>query len=139
MLRLGGEAANGEDALVMQRTLGARLVLMDINMPGMGGIETCRRLTEHDPDIAVLLLSTYDIDRLPLEATLSGAIAYVHKDHLGPDELLWVCQRRFATPAGHPTEECVTLNVSSAWILLLTPRLGTTIDAVQRPAGRRFG
>jgi len=132
-LRLGGEAANGEDALVMQRTVGARLVLMDINMPGMGGIETCRRLTERDPDIAVLLLSTYDTDRLPLEATLSGAIAYIHKDHLGPDELLWVCQRRLGTRAGFPVEECVTLNVSSPWILLLAPRIGTSIDAGHIP------
>jgi two-component system, NarL family, invasion response regulator UvrY len=132
-LRLGGVASNGEDALVLQRSAGAHLVLMDINMPGMGGIEACRRLTEHDPEIVVLLLSTCDPDRLPLEAELSGAIAYIHKDHLGPDELIWVCRRRWENrppAAADPVEEDVTLSVSSRWILLLAPRSSpTAIDA----------
>jgi DNA-binding NarL/FixJ family response regulator len=125
-LHLGGEAANGEDALVLQRTARAGLVLMDINMPGMGGVEACRRLLENDPDIVVVLLSTWDPHRLPLEAELSGATAYIHKAHLGPEALIWVCERcreNLLPAAANPVESEVTASVSSRWILLPTARI----------------
>jgi two-component system invasion response regulator UvrY len=79
-----GEARSGEDALEQVAALHPQLVLMDINMEGMGGIEATRRITLEYPDARVILLSTYDVDDLPADARTSGAIAYIHKERFGP-------------------------------------------------------
>jgi DNA-binding NarL/FixJ family response regulator len=88
---LVGEAADGEEALERVRELRPGLVLMDINMPGMGGIEATRRLLEEAPGTTVFLCSTYQRSDLPPEAEDSGFSAYVTKEDLGPDLLqrLW--------------------------------------------------
>ena len=67
------------------------MVLMDIHMPGMGGIEATRRIRAAHPDLLVLLMSTYDVEDLPAGATDCGAAAYLHKENLSPDLLtrLW--------------------------------------------------
>ncbi|NED99933.1 response regulator transcription factor [Phytoactinopolyspora halotolerans] len=82
-----GEAASGEAALELAERLRPSLVLMDINLPGMSGIEATRRLTRTLPDVVVMLLSTYSADDLPDDAGTSGARAYVHKTDLTPDVL----------------------------------------------------
>ena len=88
---LVGEAPSGEDALRAVAELGPDLVLMDINMPGMGGIAATRAITagEHSP--VVFLCSTYQATDLPADAQDSGAAAYIDKEHLGADLLarLW--------------------------------------------------
>ncbi|MHB8465622.1 MAG: response regulator [Acidimicrobiales bacterium] len=83
-----GEAASGEEAVDRALELHPGLVLMDINMPGIGGIEAARRITEGEPHTVVVLCSTYDRRDLPVDA---GAHAYVNKEELGPDVLrgLW--------------------------------------------------
>lgn len=81
------EAATGEDALAAADRLHPHLVLMDINLPGISGIEATRRLTGSQPDVAVLLVSTYSAGDLPDEARTCGARAYVHKADLTPDVL----------------------------------------------------
>lgn len=88
---LVGEAGNGLEALSLAASLHPDLVLMDINMPEMGGIEATRLLIEQQPDIVVFLCSTYDVADLPPDAATSGARAYLHKEQLGPSSLrrLW--------------------------------------------------
>lgn len=82
-----GEAKSGEEAVDQVSAVAPNLVLMDINMEGIGGIEATRRITEAHPDVRVILLSTYDADDLPDDARHSGASAYVHKEQFGPDVL----------------------------------------------------
>ncbi len=64
---------------------------MDINLPGMNGVDATRRLTTERPGVVALLVSTYEADDLPTGAASSGALAYVHKEHLDGDlvEELW--------------------------------------------------
>jgi DNA-binding NarL/FixJ family response regulator len=88
---LAGEAKNGVEALAMANDLHPDVVLMDINMPEMGGIEATRQIVAELPDTFIILCSTYDITDLPPDATASGARAYVHKEQLGATTLrrLW--------------------------------------------------
>ena len=82
-----GEAKSGEEAVDQADSLAPDLVLMDINMEGIGGIEATRRITEAHPEVKVVLLSTYDAEDLPEDARRCGAAAYVHKEEFGPDVL----------------------------------------------------
>ena len=84
---LTGEAASGEEALEQVAALEPDLVLMDINMPGINGIEASRRIHEAHPDVCVVLLSTYTADDLPADALATGAAAYINKDEFGPQVL----------------------------------------------------
>lgn len=82
-----GEARSGEEALEQVERLGPHLVLMDINMEGMGGIAATRRISDEHTGTRVILLSTYDEEDLPADARSCGALAYVHKERFGPDIL----------------------------------------------------
>ncbi len=88
---LAGEASSGPEAIELVDRLRPALVLMDINMPEMNGIEATRRIVAAHPDVVVILCSTYDVDDLPPAAAASGASAYVNKEQLGADTLrrLW--------------------------------------------------
>jgi len=88
---MAGECETGESAIELMRNASAEIVLMDIHMPGMGGIEAARRIRAAHPDLIVLLMSTYDVEDLPAAAADCGAAAYLHKEQLSPDLLtrLW--------------------------------------------------
>jgi DNA-binding NarL/FixJ family response regulator len=79
-----GEAESGEEAVELATALSPGLVLMDINLPGINGIEASRRITEARPEVAVLLLSTYHAADLPSGADTCGAAGYVNKEEFGP-------------------------------------------------------
>lgn len=90
-----GEAGSGGEAVRLAAVLEPALVLMDINMTGIDGIEACRRITSRQPRIAVVLLSTYVWHDLPSEAHSSGMTAYINKGDFGPQVLadLWAVHR----------------------------------------------
>ena len=79
-----GEAESGEEAVEMADAMSPGLVLMDINLPGINGIEATRRITAAHPGAVVMLLSTYQAGDLPADADSCGAAAYVHKEDFGP-------------------------------------------------------
>jgi DNA-binding NarL/FixJ family response regulator len=80
--RVVGEVETGEDAVETARRIGPGVVLMDINLPGMNGIEATRQIIASVPGVRVVLLSTYAADDLPADALSCGAAAYVRKEDL---------------------------------------------------------
>src|SRR6267154_2522241 len=91
---LAGEASSGPEAIQLVDALHPALVLMDINMPEMNGIEATRRILAAHPDVVVFLCSTYDLADLPRSATVSGATGYVNKERFGADALRQLWQDR---------------------------------------------
>lgn len=79
---LVGEASSGEQAVALVGELRPDLVLMDINMPGLGGIEATRSIADVYPGTVTVLLSTYREQDLPAQAHDCGALAYLHKSNL---------------------------------------------------------
>jgi DNA-binding NarL/FixJ family response regulator len=82
-----GEAETGEDSVVAARRLHPNLVLMDVHLPGIDGLEASRRIRAEHPEVAVLLLSTYDPEDFAPRIAGSGAIAFISKAAFGPDGL----------------------------------------------------
>ena len=81
---LVAEVESGEAAVEASDSFEPDLVLMDINMGGLDGIEATRRIVAAHPDTKIILVSTYGLDELPAGARTSGAMAYVNKDELSP-------------------------------------------------------
>jgi DNA-binding NarL/FixJ family response regulator len=84
---MAGECETGESAVELIRNGNADIVLMDVHMPGMGGIEATRQIHAALPDLMVVLMSTYDLEDISAAATGCGAAAYLHKEHLSPELL----------------------------------------------------
>ena len=81
-----GTAANGEEALAMAGELRPDVILMDLRMPKVDGVEATRRLRASHPEIKVVVLTTYADDRSVIEALRAGALGYLTKD-AGADEI----------------------------------------------------
>jgi DNA-binding NarL/FixJ family response regulator len=88
---VAGSASTGEDALLVAGAVRPDLVLLDVHLPGIDGLEASRRLTGAGAGPVVVLLSTYDEDQLDVAG--SGAAAYVSKAAFGPDRLAEIWQR----------------------------------------------
>ena len=90
--RLAGEVSSGEEAIEAVGSLSPQLVLMDVRMPGMGGIEAARSLAMLHPEVVVVLLSVHGPEELSPELVEgSGAAAFARKQQLRPKLLteLW--------------------------------------------------
>lgn len=86
-LEVLGEASDGQVALEQVAALQPDVVLMDIRMPGMDGIEATRRLAVEHPSVRVLVLTTFDVDELAFAALRAGASGFLLKN-ARPDELV---------------------------------------------------
>lgn len=88
------ELDSGEAAVAAVADLRPAMVLMDINLGGINGIEATRGIIDTLPETVVVLLSTYDVDSLPLGASECGAARYVHKEDLSPKILQEIWDHR---------------------------------------------
>ena len=86
-----GEAETGEDAVILAADLQPDLVLLDVNLPGINGVDATRRILSASDTVVVLLLSTYEEAEYAPRAAECGAAAYIPKSAFGPDrlELAW--------------------------------------------------
>src|SRR5512136_2521283 len=79
-IEVAGLARNGREALEQAATLRPDIVLMDVHMPVMDGVEATGRLIESQPGVRILILSTYDEDEYVRKALKLGAAGYLLKD-----------------------------------------------------------
>jgi DNA-binding NarL/FixJ family response regulator len=79
-LTVTAEAGNGDEAVSLARRNPPDVVLMDIRMPGTDGIEATRRIIAADPDVRVLVLTTFDLDEYAFGALHAGASGFLLKD-----------------------------------------------------------
>ena len=82
-----GEAETGEDSVTMASELRPDLVLMDVNLPGIDGLEATRQILRESQPVVVLLLSTYEAAEYAPKAAECGAASYIPKSEFLPDRL----------------------------------------------------
>ena len=82
-----GEAETGESSVQMARDLDPDIVLMDVNLPGINGLDATRQILSDRQRVVVLLLSTYEAEEYAPRAAEVGAAAYIPKSEFGPDRL----------------------------------------------------
>lgn len=134
-----GEAANGEEAVRLAEQLRPDLVLMDVSMPRLNGIEATKRIKERQPGVAVLVLSAYDDDQYVFALLQAGAAGYILKDAHG-DEVVSAIRAvasgesvlapsiarkvlaRFAAPPKAPAPRAETLTEREMDVLRLAAR-----------------
>jgi len=85
-MELIGQASNGRQAVEMARSLKPDVILMDVSMPGLNGVEAARKITDNNRDAKVLALSAYSGKRFVTEMLKAGVMGYVVKD-CSTDEL----------------------------------------------------
>jgi NarL family two-component system response regulator LiaR len=98
-----GEAKNGEEAVAKALQLQPDVILMDLEMPIMDGIEAIRRITASRPDARVLVLTSFATDDKVFPAIKAGALGYLLKDS-SPDELVRAIRQVYRGESSlHPT------------------------------------
>jgi two-component system, NarL family, invasion response regulator UvrY len=99
---LVAEVASGEEAVDVAASLTPELVLMDVHMEGIGGVEATRRIVSARPGTVVVLVSSYRADELAAAVTESGAAGFLPKDQFGAAALkdLWSSLAPLRAPTG---------------------------------------
>jgi DNA-binding NarL/FixJ family response regulator len=75
-----GEAADGAEAVAAVESLGPDVILMDVRMPGMDGVEATRTIAASHPDCRVVALTTFDVDQHVVDMLRAGAVGFLLKD-----------------------------------------------------------
>ena len=94
-LQIVGEASSGEEAIEAVDALNPQVVLMDVQMPGIGGLESTRRCLRIAPDVKVIALSMHDGEPFPSKLFEAGAKGYVSK-RSDPEELILAIRKVMA-------------------------------------------
>jgi DNA-binding NarL/FixJ family response regulator len=93
---LAGLATDGSAAVLIADETPVDLVLMDVNMPGIGGVAAADELADRHPEVIVTLVSTYSTADLPGDVVASGR-PYLRKEHLSPEALVELWRRHRPT------------------------------------------
>lgn len=101
-IKVLAEASNGEEAIKMARDKRPQVVLMDVRMPGIGGLEATRKLLRADPDIKVIALTVCNEEPFPSKLLQAGAAGYITKGS-GMEEMVQAIQsvchgKRYISP-----------------------------------------
>ncbi|HEX4299380.1 MAG TPA: UvrY/SirA/GacA family response regulator transcription factor [Gammaproteobacteria bacterium] len=91
-IRVLGEASTGEEAVEQARALKPQVILMDVSMPGIGGLEATRKLAMSLPDARVIVLSAQTAEPFPMRLMEAGASGYLTKDS-AEDEIIIAIRR----------------------------------------------
>jgi two-component system invasion response regulator UvrY len=91
-IRVLGEASSGEEAVEQARALKPQVILMDVSMPGIGGLEATRKLAMSLPDAKVIVLSAQTAEPFPMRLMEAGASGYLTKDS-AEDEIIIAIRR----------------------------------------------
>lgn len=102
-LEVVGEAGNGAEAVQLAGRLNPDVVLMDLALPDMTGVEAARKIREHDPDVKIVVLSAYDDQDYVVAAMDVGAAAYLLKTVRGKDVIDAIHAVRQGQVILHPT------------------------------------
>ena len=86
-IKIVGEADCGEDSITLAQQLKPDVILMDVNMPGIGGVEACRRILQRDPEQKIIVLTIHNEQTFPKRMLEIGARGYLTKE-CGVDEML---------------------------------------------------
>ena len=86
-VQIVGEAECGEDSLKLAQSLKPDVILMDVNMPGIGGVETCRRILQRNPKQKIIVLTVHNEQTFPKRLLEIGAKGYLTKE-CGVDEMV---------------------------------------------------
>lgn len=78
-IKVVGEASTGEEAIRLAKECNPDVVLMDVQMPGIGGLEATRKMIRHNPDLKVLALTIYGDEPYPSRLLQAGAVGYITK------------------------------------------------------------
>jgi DNA-binding NarL/FixJ family response regulator len=100
-----GEAASGPEALELASELRPDLMLVDVRMPGMDGLETARRLSEIDPTAVIVLISLDPVPELPASIESVGARAHLRKQELSTRTLRAVWEAHCSAAPGETHSE----------------------------------
>ncbi len=98
VFEVAGEAESGEEGVELASELGPDLVLMDVYLPGIDGLEATRRITAVEAAPRVLVMSTHESEEFAEAALAAGAIAFVPKSQFGMDELAAAWTQAAGTP-----------------------------------------
>jgi len=121
-LEIVGEAGGGEQAVARVGELGPEVVLMDLSMPGMDGIEATRRILAEHPQVRVVVLTSFADEGRVADALAAGAVGYLLKDSDGREVLAAI---RSAAQGHAPLDP----RVARALLPSATPRVKDTLSA----------
>jgi len=121
-LTVVGEAAGGQEAVTLAADLEPDVILMDLSMPGMGGVEATRQILEDHPQICVVVLTSFADQERVADALAAGAVGYLLKDCDGREVLAAI---RSAALGHAPLDP----RVARALLPSATPRAQDTLSA----------
>jgi len=132
-----GEAGSGEDALTLASDVAADIVLLDLMLPGMTGVETARRLHDEHPELKVVVLTSFGGQDSVLPAVRAGVAGYLLKD-VGPGELAEALRAVHAGGAPLHPQVAATVMQSVTAEDPLTPREREVLRLIARGLSNRL-